>query len=437
MLHILSECPNADPRKESPMTEETQRINPWQMVLAQIDKAAKYLSCDPGMIEKLRYPERSLQVSVPVRLDNGTIKIFKGFRVQHSTVRGPAKGGVRYHPSVDLDEVTALAAWMTWKCAVMNIPFGGAKGGVACDPDELSTGELERLTRRYTAEIMSFIGPDRDIPAPDVNTNAQVMAWMMDTYSMQMGHTVPGVVTGKPIAIGGSEGRSDATGLGVVFMVIEAAQKLGMRLDGATAVVQGFGNVGSSAARSLFREGVKVIAISDRTGGLYCAAGINPFELQRHFLQNGTIAEFPGCERITNDELLALECDILVPAALENVIHRENAGQVRAKIVAEGANGPVTPIADEILDEKGVFVIPDILANAGGVTVSYFEWVQDLQNYFWNEAEINNRLRQIMVSAFKKVIAIAEENRVDNRTAAQMLGIGKVAEALQLRGLYP
>ncbi len=419
------------------MTEETQKINPWQMVLAQIDKAAKFLKYDPDMIEKLRHPERSLQVAVPVRLDDGRIKVFKGFRVQHSTVRGPAKGGVRYHPSVDLDEVTALAAWMTWKCAVMNIPFGGAKGGVECDPDHLSRGELERLTRRYTAEIFNFIGPDRDIPAPDVNTNPQIMAWMMDTYSMQVGHVVPGVVTGKPIAIGGSEGRKDATGLGVVFMVIEAAKRLRMRLDRATAAVQGFGNVGSSAARSLAREGVKIIAVSDRTGGIHCDSGINPFELHRHFLQNGSIADFPGCERITNEELLALPCDILVPAALENVIHRENAGKVSAKILAEGANGPVTPIADEILRERGVFVIPDILANAGGVTVSYFEWVQDLQNYFWNEAEINNRLRQLMVSAFKKVMAIADEHRVDNRTAALMLGIGRVVEALQLRGLYP
>jgi glutamate dehydrogenase (NAD(P)+) len=417
--------------------DETNVINPWQMVLAQIDKAAKYLKGDPGMIEKLRYPERSLLVAVPVRMDDGRIRVFKGYRVQHSTVRGPAKGGVRYHPSVSLDEVTALAAWMTWKCAVMNIPFGGAKGGVECDPAELTLGELERLTRRYTAEIMNFIGPDRDIPAPDVNTNPQVMAWMMDTYSMQVGHTVPGVVTGKPIAIGGSEGRSDATGLGVVFMVIEAAQKLGMRLDGATAAVQGFGNVGSSAARSLFHEGVRIIAVSDQTGGIHCADGINPFELHRHFLQNGSMADFPGCERITNEDLLALPCDILVPAAMENVIHRENAGKVRTRILAEGANGPVTPIADEILRDNGVFVIPDILANAGGVTVSYFEWVQDLQNYFWNEAEINNRLRQIMVTAFKKVTAIAEEHRVDNRTAAQMLGIGRVVEALQLRGLFP
>ena len=419
------------------MVNATDKINPWEMVQAQIDKAVKYIDCDQNMIEKLRYPERSLLVSVPVRMDDGRLRIFKGYRVQHSTVRGPGKGGIRYHPSVALDEVTALAAWMTWKCAVMNIPFGGAKGGVECDPAELSIGELERLTRRYTAEIMSFIGPERDIPAPDVNTNAQVMAWMMDTYSMQMGHAVPGVVTGKPIAIGGSEGRSEATGRGVVYMIIEAAKKLRLKLDGATAAVQGFGNVGSSVARNLFREGVKIIAVSRSKGGYYCSAGINPFELQRFFDEHKTMDGFADCEPITNDELLALNCDILVPSALENVIHKGNAGSVRTRILAEGANGPVTPIADEILKEKGVFILPDILANAGGVTVSYFEWVQDLQNYFWNEAEINNRLRQIMTASFKQVMTIAEEKRIDNRTAANVLGIGRVVEASQLRGLYP
>lgn len=419
------------------MGDETNKINPWEMVQAQIDKALKYIDCDPNMIEKLRYPERSLLVSVPVRMDDGRLRVFKGYRVQHSTVRGPAKGGIRYHPSVALDEVTALAAWMTWKCAVMNIPFGGAKGGVECDPSQLSIGELERLTRRYTAEIMSFIGPDRDIPAPDVNTNAQVMAWMMDTYSMQMGHAVPGVVTGKPIAIGGSEGRSEATGRGVVYMIMEAAKKLRIKLDGATAAVQGFGNVGSSVARNLFREGVKIIAVSRSKGGYYCEAGINPFELQRYFAEHKVFEGFPGCDMVTNEELLALKCDILVPSALENVIHRGNAAKVQTRILAEGANGPVTPIADEILKEKGVFILPDILANAGGVTVSYFEWVQDLQNYFWNEAEINNRLRQIMTTSFKKVMSIADEKRIDNRTAANVLGIGRVVEALQLRGLYP
>ncbi len=419
------------------MGDDTQKINPWEMVQAQIDKAVRHIDCEPYMIEKLRHPERSLLVSVPVRMDDGSLKVFKGYRVQHSTVRGPAKGGIRFHPSVSLDEVTALAAWMTWKCAVMNIPFGGAKGGVECDPSLLSVGELERLTRRYTAEIMDFIGPDRDIPAPDVNTNAQVMAWIMDTYSMQMGHAVPGVVTGKPLAIGGSEGRSEATGRGVVYMIIEAAKKLRLRLDGATAVVQGFGNVGLSAAKNLFREGVKIVAISRSKGGIYCEAGINPFELQRYNDEHKTLQGFGGSDTITNEELLTLKCDILVPSALENVIHKGNASNIRALILAEGANGPVTPIADEILKEKGVFILPDILANAGGVTVSYFEWVQDLQNYFWNEAEINNRLRQIMTASFKKVMAIADEKRIDNRTAAQVLGIGRVVEASQLRGLYP
>lgn len=412
-------------------------INPWEMVLAQIDKAAQYIRCDQDIIEKLRHSERALMVSVPVRMDDGRIKVYKGFRVQYNTVRGPAKGGVRYHPEVNLDEVTALAAWMTWKCAVMNIPFGGAKGGVQCNPKEMSSGELERLTRRYTAEIINFIGPDKDIPAPDVNTNAQIMAWIMDTYSMQVGHTVPGVVTGKPLAVGGSEGRSEATGRGVVFTIIEAAKKLGLRLDGATAAVQGLGNVGAAAAKHLAREGVKVTAISTSQGGIYCDRGLELPAVLEHYRINGNLKGFPGADQLTNDELLGLPCDILVPAAMENAIHKGNADSIRARILAEGANGPVTPIADEILREKGVFIIPDILANAGGVTVSYFEWVQDLQNYFWNETEINEKLRQIIVTAFDKVMAIAEELGVDNRTAAQVLGIGRVAEAVMLRGLYP
>ncbi len=419
------------------MTPQMERINPWQMVLAQIDKAEKHLHCDPNIIEKLKHAERALLVAVPVRMDDGKVKVFKGFRVQHSTVRGPSKGGIRFHPDVDLDEVTALAAWMTWKCAVMNIPFGGAKGGVQCEPKGLSLGELERLTRRYTSEILHFIGPDRDIPAPDVNTNEQIMAWMMDTYSMQVGHSVPGVVTGKPIAIGGSEGRSEATGRGVVYMIIEAAKKLEINLSGCTAAVQGFGNVGVSTAKNLYLEGVKIVAVSNVQGGVYSAKGIDPLALEDHIKTTGSIVGFPGCDAIGNEELLALDCDILVPAALENVIHKGNAHQIKARILAEGANGPVTPIADEILREKNVFMIPDILANAGGVTVSYFEWVQDLQNYFWNEAEINNRLRQLMVVAFKKVMAIADEHQVDNRTAAQILGIGRVVEAVRLRGLYP
>ncbi|MBP1751787.1 MAG: Glu/Leu/Phe/Val dehydrogenase, terminal protein [Geobacteraceae bacterium] len=418
-------------------SEEQKRLNPLDMVLAQIDKASRYLACDPNLIEKLKHAERSLMVSVPVMMDDGRLKVFKGFRVQHNTVRGPAKGGIRFHPDVDLDEVTALAAWMTWKCAVMNIPFGGAKGGVECNPKEMSIREIERLTRRFTAEILSFIGPEKDIPAPDVNTNAQIMAWMMDTYSMQIGHSVPGVVTGKPIEIGGSEGRSEATGRGVVFTILEAAKRMNLRLDGATAAIQGFGNVGASAAKHLCREGARITAVSTSKGGIYCDRGIDIQALQSYYKKNATLAGFEGYDVITNDELLHLPCDILVPAAMENSIHKDNAGGVRARIIAEGANGPVTPIADEILKDKGVFVIPDILANAGGVTVSYFEWVQDLQNYFWNEEEINEKLKMLMVSAFKKVVNIAEENKVDNRTAAQMLGIGRVVEATRVRGLYP
>jgi glutamate dehydrogenase (NAD(P)+) len=417
--------------------EELKKMNPLDMVLAQIDKAAKYLRCDPNFIEKLKHAERSLMVSVPVMMDDGKLKIYKGFRVQHNTVRGPAKGGIRFHPNVDLDEVTALAAWMTWKCAVMNIPFGGAKGGVQCNPKNMSKGEIERLTRRFTAEIIGFIGPDKDIPAPDVNTNAQIMAWMMDTYSMQVGHSVPGVVTGKPIEIGGSEGRSEATGRGVVFTILEATKKLGMDLYGSSAAIQGFGNVGAAAAKHLYREGVKIKAITTSKGGIYCDRGIDLQDLQDYYRKNATLIGFHGYDTITNEELLTIDCDILIPAAMENAIHKGNANEVKARILAEGANGPVTPIADEILKDKGVFIIPDILANAGGVTVSYFEWVQDLQNYFWNEEEINDKLRMLMVSAFRKVMVIAEETGVDNRTAAQMLGIGRVVEATRVRGLYP
>lgn len=418
-------------------SKDSEKMNLLHMVLAQIDKAAKYLEYDDNLLEKLKHAERALLVSVPVIMHDGRLNIFKGFRVQYNTVRGPAKGGIRFHPNVDLDEMTALAALMTWKCAVMNIPFGGAKGGVQCNLKDMSTGELERLTRRFTAEIINFIGPDKDIPAPDVNTNSQIMAWMMDTYSMQVGHSVPGVVTGKPISIGGSEGRSEATGRGVVFMIVEAAKRMGMTLDGSTAVIQGFGNVGSTTAKYLCREGVKIIAVSTSKGGVYCEKGIDPSALQEYYRKNATLLGFAGCDSVTNEELIALPCDILVPAALENSIHKDNAANVKARLLAEGANGPVTPIADEILKEKGVFLLPDILANAGGVTVSYFEWVQDLQNYFWDEDEINDKLQIIMVSAFKKVMSIADEFKIDNRTAAQVLGIGRVAEATRVRGIYP
>lgn len=418
-------------------SDEITMLNPLEMVHAQIDKAARHLKADPNLVEKLKHAERALLVSVPVVMDDGRLRVFKGFRVQHNTVRGPAKGGIRYHPNVNLDEITALAALMTWKCAVMNIPFGGAKGGVECDPKQMSAGEIERLTRRFTAEIISFIGPDRDIPAPDVNTNSQVMAWMMDTYSMQVGHSVPGVVTGKPIEIGGSEGRNEATGLGVVYTILEASRKLGMDLDGATAAIQGFGNVGASVAKHLQREGVRITAISTSRGGVHCDRGIDVQALHDYYREHATLAGFQGLDVVTNEELIALKCDILIPSAMENAIHRDNAAKVRARILAEGANCPVTPIADEILNDRGVFIIPDILANAGGVTVSYFEWVQDLQNYFWNEDEINEKLRMLMASAFKRVTTIAEDAGVDNRTAAQMLGIGRVMEATRLRGLYP
>lgn len=418
-------------------SKDSEKMNLLHMVLAQIDKAGKHLEYNDNLLEKLKHAEKALLVSVPVIMNDGRLKVFRGLRVQYNTVRGPAKGGIRFHPDVSLDEMTALAALMTWKCAVMNIPFGGAKGGVQCNPKEMSNGELERLTRRFTAEIINFIGPDKDIPAPDVNTNSQIMAWMMDTYSMQVGHSVPGVVTGKPISIGGSEGRSEATGRGVVFMIVEAAKRMGMMLDGSTAVIQGFGNVGATTAKYLCREGAKIIAVSTSKGGVYCEKGIDLPALQEYYKKNASLSGFAGCDKISNDELIALPCDILVPAALENTIHKDNAANVKARLLAEGANGPVTPIADEILKEKGVFVLPDILANAGGVTVSYFEWVQDLQNYFWNEDEINNKLRMIMVSAFEKVMSIAEELKIDNRTAALVLGIGRVAEATKVRGIYP
>jgi glutamate dehydrogenase (NAD(P)+) len=419
------------------LSKDSKKMNLLDMVLAQLDKAAKYLEYNDNLLEKLRHAEKALLVSVPVIMNDGRLKVFRGLRVQYNTVRGPATGGIRFHPDVDLDEMTALAALMTWKCAVMNIPFGGANGGVQCNPKEMSNYELERLTRRFTAEIIDFIGPDKDIPAPDVNTNSQIMAWMMDTYSMQIGHSVPGVVTGKPVSIGGSEGRSESTGRGVVFMIVEAAKRMGMILDGATAVIQGFGNVGAATAKYLILEGVKIIAVSTSTGGVYSEKGIDPSALQEYYRKNATLLGFAGCEYVTNEELIALPCDILVPAALENSIHKDNAANVKARLLAEGANGPVTPIADEILKEKGVFIIPDILANAGGVTVSYFEWVQDLQNYFWNENEINNKLQMIMVGAFKKVMSIAEEFKIDNRTAALVLGIGRVAEAARVRGIYP
>jgi glutamate dehydrogenase/leucine dehydrogenase len=387
--------------------------------------------------EMIKYPERILTVTVPVRMDNGRIRRFEGFRVQHSMVRGPAKGGIRYHPQVTLDEVKALAMWMTWKCAVVNIPFGGAKGGITCDPKHMSPGELERMTRRYTSAILPLIGPERDIPAPDVYTNSQTMAWIMDTYSMTKGYPIPGVVTGKPISLGGSLGRNEATGRGVFNTIECACEHLRMPLKGARVAVQGFGNAGSIAAQLLHSAGAKVIAVSDSAGCVYNKNGLNIPELIHMKALCGHVEGFPESEPIIPAELLALDCDILVPAALENTVREDNAATLRVKIVAEAANGPLTPAADRILQDKGVFIIPDILCNAGGVTVSYFEWVQDEQHLFWEAQDVYNRLERVMKTSFRDVVKIHTERKVPMRIAANMLGIGRVAEAVQLRAIYP
>ncbi|RKY63198.1 MAG: glutamate dehydrogenase [Candidatus Latescibacterota bacterium] len=411
--------------------------NTWEVALSQLDKVAERIGLEEEIHERLLHPRWTLIVTFPVRMDDGRMRIFTGYRVHHSLDRGPAKGGIRYHPNVTLDEVKALAMWMTWKCAVVNIPFGGAKGAVVCNPKEMSRGELERLTRRYTTELMILLGPEKDIPAPDVYTDAQTMAWIMDTYSMNVGYSVPSVVTGKPLSVGGSRGREEATGRGVVLTTLEAMKELGIPKDGATVAVQGFGNVGRTVARLLYREGFRVIGISDSQGGTYNPKGLDVPALTEHEKEAGTVVGFPGGEDITNEELLALKCDVLVPAALENQITEENADKVRAKIVTEGANGPTTPEADTILYERGIFVIPDILANAGGVTVSYFEWVQSLQEFFWSEEEVNSRLRDIMVRSFHEVYEVHREERVDMRLAAYILAVGRVAEAFHTRGLYP
>jgi len=387
--------------------------------------------------EMIRYPERVLTVSVPIRMDNGRIHRFEAYRVQHSTVRGPAKGGIRYHPQVTLDEVKALATWMTWKCAVVNIPFGGAKGGVTCDPKHMSQGELERMTRRYASAILPLIGPDQDIPAPDVYTNPQTMAWIMDTYSMTKGYPIPGVVTGKPISLGGSLGRNEATGRGVFYTIQSACEHLGIPLKGAKVVVQGFGNAGSVAAQLLHDAGAIVIAVNDSSSGVYNPKGLDIPSLIHLKTLTGKVEGFPDSEPIGPEELLRLKCDILVPAALENVIHARNAGAVDTKIIGEAANGPVTPEADRILENRGVFLIPDILCNAGGVTVSYFEWVQDEQHLFWEAQDVYNRLERVMHTSFRDVLKIHVDHKVPMRIAANMLGIGRVAEAVKIRGIYP
>src|SRR4051794_27160599 len=413
-----------------------KELNPWESQAARFDFAAQKLALDDGLWKILRYPNRELIVHIPIGMDDGRIEVFTGFRVQHSIARGPAKGGVRYAPDVNLDEVRALASWMTWKCAVVNIPFGGAKGGVICDPRKLSLTELEKITRRYTAELIEFIGPEKDVPAPDMNTNEQTMAWMMDTYSMHMRQTVTAVVTGKPLNIGGSRGRREATGRGVLIVCDEALKKLGMQREGTRVIVQGFGNVGSNAAQLMYEAGYKVIGIAEYDGGLFNKNGIDINKLVEYKQRNGTVVGFPGAEAHDPKDLLTIECEILAPCATENVITSKNADKIKAKIIAEGANGPTTSVADEILQDKRVFIIPDILANAGGVTASYFEWVQDRQGYFWKESVVNEQLENILVESFDAVVQYAETHGVNNRIAAYMLAIDRVAFTIKQRGVY-
>jgi glutamate dehydrogenase (NAD(P)+) len=420
------------PDKDRFLDEE----NPFEAMMSRFDRAAELLDLEPGLYKVLRHPEKQITVSVPVMMDNGEVEVFVGHRVLYNTSRGPAKGGIRFDMQVTLEEVKALAAWMTWKCAVVNLPFGGSKGGVVCDPLKMSAGELERLTRRYTAGIINTLGPDSDVPAPDVNTNERVMAWVMDTYSMRMGHTVTAVVTGKPIEMGGSLGRREATGRGCMIVTKEALKHLGMSMQGTTVAVQGFGNVGSVAAALLQREGAKIVAISDRHGAFYNKNGIDIEAALKHTQKARSLEGYTGGDKISNEELLTLDVDVLVPAALENVITSKNAGKIRAKIICEGANGPTTAGADSILDEKGVFVIPDILANAGGVTVSYFEWVQDRGGYFWTEETVNDRLTDIMCKSFDAVFQLSRQHKVNMRTAAYMLSISRVATVHRLRGIY-
>jgi glutamate dehydrogenase (NAD(P)+) len=412
-------------------------INPWHVAQQQFDIAADKLNLDPGLRRVLREPRRELHVHFPVKMDDGSVQVFAGYRVQHNLGRGPAKGGIRYHQDVSIDEVKALAMWMTWKCAVVGIPFGGGKGGVVVDPKKLSRRELENLTRRFATEIEVLIGPERDIPAPDVNTNAQTMAWIMDTYSMHVGYTVPGVVTGKPISLGGSEGRNEATARGTVYCIVEAARHLHIHLDHATVVVQGFGNAGSIAAQLMVEEGAKVLAVSDSSGGIYMPGGLDIGRVVAWKAEHGTVVGFPGAKAVSNAELLEIECDILIPAALENQITESNAERVKAKVIAEAANGPTTPEADDILYRRGIFMIPDILCNAGGVTVSYFEWVQDLNRDHWSEEMVNGKLHEIMTKAFAETAEIAKREQVNMRLAAYLLAVERVAAATSMRGLYP
>ena len=411
-------------------------INPWLSAAARFDEAAARLGLDEGLCKVLRTSALELKVAIPVQLDDGRLEVFTGYRVQHSIVRGPSKGGIRFAPDVTLDEVRALAAWMTWKCSVVNIPFGGGKGGVICDPDVLSPGELERITRRYTAEIMDIIGPERDVPAPDVNTNPQTMAWIMDTYSMHKRQTCTAVVTGKPLDLGGSRGRTEATGRGCMIVTIQALRRFGLDPARTRVIVQGFGNVGGMAAKLMARAGFKIVCIIEYDGAVYNPHGLNIEALMKHRHDTGSITGFSEAEDVDRDEALYMDCEVFLPAAKENVITSANADRIKAKIICEGANGPTTSEADAILADKKIFVIPDILANAGGVTVSYFEWVQDRQGYFWNEQLVNGRLEEIMVNSFRDVVGYADKHAVHNRLAAYMLAIDRVAFALQTRGIY-
>ncbi len=420
------------------MPQSSPVINPFETAKRQIDIVADLLKIDSGTREVLKHPKRELTVNFPVRMDDNSYRVYTGYRVQYNMARGPCKGGIRYHPQVTLDEVRALAAWMTWKCAVVNLPYGGAKGGVICDPKHMSHGELERLTRRFGSELIPFIGPEMDIPAPDVYTDSQTMAWIMDTYSQEKGYSVPGVVTGKPIAIGGSEGRGEATGRGCAYVIREAAPDVGLKLKGASIAVQGFGNAGSVAANILHDEfGANVLAVTDSQGGIYKADGLNLHGVEEHKKKTGSVVGFPGSKPLSNEEVLELKADVLIPAALENQLTSKNAGKVQAKIVAEAANGPTVPEADKVFFEKKITVLPDILANAGGVTVSYFEWAQNIQGYSWSLAEVNDRLNKVMTESYARVHAVAQERKVDNRTAAYVVAIQRVVDALRIRGFFP
>jgi glutamate dehydrogenase (NAD(P)+) len=426
----------------NPMADEMRRFkasdekNPFEAMSERFDRAAQLLGLDPDLYTVMRVPSREIKVYIPVKMDSGHLVVFEGFRVQHNFARGPAKGGIRYAPDVSLDEVKALSAWMTWKCAVVNVPFGGGKGGIICDPKQMSQGELERLTRRYTAELIDFIGPDKDVPAPDMNTNEQTMAWIMDTYSMHARHTVTAVVTGKPVALGGSLGRREATGRGVQIVVDEAIKRFNLTPEQTTVVVQGAGNVGGIGAILMHERGYKIIAISDVGGGIYNPNGIDIPDALNYLNNTKSFEGYPGAEQVGNDELLEIECDVLAPCATENQITSKNADRINCKILAEGANGPTTPKADKILHDKGIFVIPDILANAGGVTVSYFEWVQDRMGYFWREDEVNERLKDKMVASFNELCGYADKHNVDTRTAAYMMAIDRVAYDTKMRGIY-